>query len=229
MISKKTFLKLIIGIVFIQLTHSQAIIRLGEDITRSNNFRVKSFDHFNMPTKGSPYLYKDRIAEVSLLTKTCSINFDAYNNQMEINKDGKTYYLPRNNFNYTINFTNINKTYKLFKYETNKEIKPGFFLCLVKKNNAFLLKKEWIKKYEAKKATHGYEKSTPITFKRMKGSHYLCFDNINAIKTPSSKKQFKSLFKKNKKEISIFMKKNNLNHKKEQDLIKIFNYYASIN
>jgi len=225
---KKTCVTFLIGLLCIPITYSQ-FATVGEDYNRFD-VTIKTFDHSNEPTDGSPYLFKEfNPAQISLLKEICLVNFDAHRNKMEIKKDGKVFYLPQNNFNYDILFLNSKKAYQLFNFEKNGKIIPEFFQILTKNKGTYLLIKECIRKFEAKKTTNGYDQLRPITFKRVKDSYYACFENNNAIKIPSSKKQFQSLFNTKNKEISTYMKKNKLNHKKKEDLIKIFNYYTSIN
>jgi len=225
---KKTGLHLIITLMFMQLVQSQ--IHPIELHKNTLDYRVRTFNYFSEPIKGSPYLFKEFIpAKISLLKEVCLVNFDAYDNQMEIDKSGKFYYLPRNNFNYTVEFVNLNKTYKLFKFDKNNEIITGFFQILTTKNGAYLLKKERIKRHKAKIATHGYEKSKPVTFQRMKDSYFMSFEKNKALEIPSKKKHFASLFNNHYNEITAYMKLKKLSHKKEKDLIQIFEYYVSIN
>lgn len=228
MITKKTYLILLIGLLSIQFVHSQ-FTSAGGAYNRYG-FRIKLFDYSNEPIDGSPYLYKEYSpAKISIIKEICLVNFDAYNNKMEIEKNGKIYYLPQNNFKYDIRFLNSKKAYQLFNFEKNEETITGFFLIITKNKDTYLLIKEVIKKFKAKKATNGYEKPSPITFKRLKDRYYVCFKNNKAIKIPSKKKHFLNLFNNKKTEISDFMKKEKLKHKTEKDLIKIFNYYASVN
>jgi len=225
---KKTCVTFLIGLLCIPITYSQ-FATIGEDYNRFD-VTVKTFDHSNEPTDGSPYLYKEfSPAKISLLKEICLVNFDAYKNKMEIEKNGKIYYLPKNNFDYDIQFLNSKKTYQLFNYEKNKETIPNFFQILTKNKDVYLLKKECIRKLEAKKTSNGYDKLRPITFKRTKDSYYACFENNIALEVPSKKKHFANLFNNHYKEIIAYMKSNKLSHKKEEDLIQIFQYYYSLN
>jgi len=225
---KKTCVTFLVGLLCIPITYSQ-FATIGEDYNRFD-VTIKTFDRSNEPTDGSPYLYKEfSPAKISLLKEICMVNFDAYKNKMEIEKDGKFYYLPQNNFNYDIQFLNSKKAYQLFNFEQKGKIIPGFFQILTKNKDTYLLIKERIRKFEAKKTSNGYDKLRPITFKRTKNSYYACFKNNQALELPSKKKHFANLFNNHYKEILAHMKSNKLNHKKEEDLIQIFQYYASIN
>jgi len=225
---KTTYVTIIIGILCIPNIYSQYIT--VDDIYNGIDSRIKTFDKNSKPTVGTPYLFKDFTpAKISIIKEICLVNFDAYRDKMEIEKNGKIYYLPKNNFEYDIHFINTKITYHLFNYERKKETSPGFFQVLTNNKGIYLLKKENIRKLEAKKANNGYDKSRPITFKRTKDSYYTCFKNNEALKLPSKKKHFLGLFNKKNKEIATYMKQQKLSHKKEADLIKIFNYYASLN
>ncbi|PCH75773.1 MAG: hypothetical protein COB98_08170 [Flavobacteriaceae bacterium] len=225
---KKKYTLLLLGLFFVSMVHSQ-FASVGEQYNRFDS-TIKTFDHSKEPTDGSPYVFKEfNPAKISLLKEVCLVNFDAYSNKMEIDKQGRIYCLPTNNFNYDIHFINSKKTYQLFNYEVNKEMKPGFFLVLIKNNKRYLLKKERIRKFDAKKATNGYNASRPITFKRLKAIYYTCFENNKALKIPSKKKHFLLLFNQQKDRIATYMKQQKLNYKKEEDLLQIFKYYNRIN
>jgi len=224
---KRTYLTFLIGLLCIPIMYSQ-FTTVGENYNRFDP-TIKTLDYSNEPTDGSPYLFKEfSPSKISFIKEICLVNFDAYNNKMEIEKNGKIYYLPQNIFNYDIKFLNSKKTYQLFNYEQNKVTSPGFFQILTKNKGVYLLKKERIRKLEAKKATNGYDQSRPITFKRMKANYYACFENNKAIKIPSKRKHFANLFNNHYKEIITYMKSKKLSYKKEDDLIQIFEYYASI-
>ena len=227
MILKNRHLILILGLLSVQLTHSQ-FTSIGEQYNRFDT-QIKTFDYFIEPTDGSPYIYKEYSpAKLTMIKEICSVNYDAYLDKMEVENKGKIYYLPQNNFDYTIEFINTKKTYQLFNYLKTGEITPGFFLILTKKSDTYLLKKKRINKYDAKKATNGYDQARPITFKRMKDSYYASYGNNTATKIPHKKKHFLALFNQKNKVIATYMKQQKLSHRKEEDLIKIFNYYTSI-
>ncbi len=219
---------LLIALFCAQFMYSQ-FTEIGDAYNRFDS-SVKTFDISNEPVDGSPYLYKEYSpAKISLLTNICLVNFDAYLDNMEIERNDKIYYLPKNDFTYTIKFQHLKTTYQLFNFEKRKLITPGFFVVLKKEKDFYLLKKQKIKKLEAKKAKNGYDKSRPITFIKTKDSYYISFKNHNALKIPSSKKQFSLLFTPHNKEIYTYIKEHRINPKKEKDLLKVCNYYTTIN
>jgi len=225
---KKIPLFFLLGVFCFSLLHSQSTNR--NDIFDNSKSRIIAFDNSDKSTVGSPYLFKEYTpAKITLIKEICLVNFDAYNDKMYVEKNGKFYNLPLNDFKYGILFINKKISYQLFNYKRKKEMTSGFFQVLTKNNGIYLLKKEHIRKLEAKKANNGYEKSQPVTFKRTKDHFYTSFENNMAIKLAPKKKHFLSLFNLQGTVIASYMKQQKLSHKKEADLIKIFKYYASLN
>ena len=74
-----------------------------------------------------------------------------------------------------------------------------------------------------------YHKYKAPAFKREKDKYYIYFNNEKEVISLSIKKHaFFKLFDTNSKAISKYIKKEKLNIKKEEDLIKIFKFYASL-
>ncbi|MBW2938654.1 hypothetical protein KXJ69_11085 [Aureisphaera sp. CAU 1614] len=76
-------------------------------------------------------------------------------------------------------------------------------------------------------ATTSLTKNSPPTFKDDEEYYFGDF-NGNFTKVPTSKKKILELFENNKKEVSAVIKKNKLNLKKEEDLIRLFRFYETL-
>lgn len=190
---------------------------------------VKTINIDNGDIKGSPYINKEaRLAKITILSKIHSVKYDAFSDNMEVEKNGKEYYLPKNDLKYTITFLNYNTKYKVFKYKKEQENIAGFFVILHEFENTYLLKKEKIILIDAIKPKTGYDTYKAPKLKRLKDVFYVCFKNNQTIELPKKKKDFIKLFSSKSKQIASFMKAHKLNHKKEKDLIQIFKNYTSL-
>jgi len=209
-------------------TAQSQFTEIGDNFNRFNP-RISVYDKSEKKIEGSPYLSSVFIpAKISILKEIHSVKYDAYNDQMEIEKDGKVYYLPKNELNYTVTLLKDNKTYRVFTFTKSGETTTGFFNVLLKNESAFLLKKEAIILRKEKVESNGYNSPKPAKYLLQLSKYFVSFKNGTAIKVPTRKKQFLSLFGSYKIKMSTFIKKNKLNLKKENDLCLIFNYYDKI-
>ena len=177
---------------------------------------------------GSSYVNENFLSgTISNREMVYSMRYNAYRDEMEIELQGKPFYLPKTN-NYSINFDIINKEYQLLDYAENGESKKGFFVVLDKNDKTQLLIKESIKLYKEVPAKLGFTRYEPPKLGRLKDEIYIAKNN-EAIKLPTKKKDILNFFSNKSKEIDLFAKKNKIGFKKTEDLIKIINYYNTLN
>ena len=189
---------------------------------------ITSFDLRSKELVGSIYLNENFLpAKLSDSQNIYLIRYDAYQDEMEVEKNGNSYHLSKN-LNYTINFEGTNKSYQVYNYSKKNETVPGFFVILYTGDKISLLRKEKIKFFEEVKAKTGYDKYKPPTLKRVDDEIYIGYKNSSAIALPSKKKDVLSLFASKATEIESFVNDNKLGFKSEEDLIKIFSFYHSL-
>jgi hypothetical protein len=190
---------------------------------------VTSFDLRSKELVGSIYINEDFLpAKLSDSQDHYLIRYNAYQDEMEVQKNGNSYHLSKN-LNYSINFEGINKIYQVYNYAEKNETIPGFFVVLYKGEKSSLLLKEKIKFYEEVKAKTGYDKFKPPTLKRVNDEFYIGYKNNLANELPSKKKAILNLFESKAGEIKSYAKNNNLRFKNKEDLIQIFRYYNTLN
>jgi len=190
---------------------------------------ITSFDLRSKELVGSIYINEDFLpAKLSDSKDNYLIRYNAYQDEMEVQKNGNIHHLSKN-LNYSINFEGINKTYKVFNYSKKNETVSGFFVVLYKGEKLSLLLKEEIKFYEEVKAKTGYDKYIPPTLKRENDEFYIGYKNNSAKELPRKKKEILNLFASKSDEIESFVKENKLGFKNEGDLTKIFIYYNTLN
>lgn len=190
---------------------------------------VTSFDLRSKELVGSIYINEDFLpAKLSDNQNYYSVRYDAYRDEMEVEKDGNIYYLPKN-LNYSINLEGGNKTYQVYKYSEKNEIVTGFFVVLYHGEKISLLLKEKIKLFEEVKSKTGYGDYKPPTLKRLNDEFYIGYEDGSAKVLPSKKKELLNIFESKAGEIESYMKKNKLSFKIKEDLIQIFGYYNTLN
>jgi len=194
----------------------------------NNEQSVSTFDHRNKDLVGSNYIDQNFLsAKLNIDEIIYAMRYDAYQDEMEIEKDGNTFYL-RKDFNYQITFLDKNKIYQVYNYEEKEKINKGFFVVLYNGDKISLLLQEKIKFYEEEEAKTGYDQYEPPKLKREKDKIFLGYKNNVTKELPKKKKDILKLFSSKSKVVELFIKENKLGLKKSEDLIKIFSYYNSL-
>ena len=79
------------------------------------------------------------------------------------------------------------------------------------------------------KPKSNYETLKPAKFERKQDAYYIKLsDQDIVIELPTRKSKFLDVFNSKSNSVKSFIKKERLGIKKEEDLIKIFNFYASL-
>jgi hypothetical protein len=215
---------LLIGLFFI--TSINLISQNINNVELVKGNRVLGVNERETKTEGSNYIPKNYApAKVNNSTVLYMMRYDAHNDEMEFEKDGVAYHLPKDKF-YRINFTTNNKTYELFiDNQTNTK---GFYVVLNQGSKISLLVKEYIKFYEEKPTKGPIEPYQPPRYKRSSDKLYIGYANNTALELTKKKKDFFALFGDNSKTMQTYVKENKLNIKKQKDLIQIFEHYNTL-
>lgn len=188
-----------------------------------------TFNTFNSKVKGSPYIEKSyqKIKFLNQKDGQFSGKYNAYHDVIEVlTSSGKKYFSPSKEHPFSVHFSGTNKTYKA--YLINKK-KSAFFRILVSNKKATLLTRDVMLLTKEVLPKSGYDKYKAPTFKREKSKYYIYYNDENSVvKIPRKKSKFYKVFGISSSKIKKFIKKEKLNIKKENDLIKIFKYYNSL-
>lgn len=192
----------------------------------SSSLEGKDTEAFYESVLGSPYIYDVMMpAKVNDFKDVVSARYDAFKDLITIQiSKPKNFYLEKKIGN-RIRFVKTNEVYQVFYGEKEK---ASFFKVIKTSEKFSLLMKQHVKLTGGDKPKSTYDEYRAPAFKRAKDKIYLSLDNINAIKAPTSKKKFYKLFSSNGKAIKAFVKENKLDIKKQKDLIKIMDFYASL-
>lgn len=186
---------------------------------------ITSIDLRDKSLKGSMYVNDEFLpAKLNTNNTIYSANYNAYQDEMVIKNKNKLFTVAKANGN-TVTFIGTDKKYTVFDHNG----KPGFFVELYKGGKALLLLKERIKYYEAVEAKTGYDEYRPPTLKRENDKLYIGFTDKSTTEVPNRKKDIFNIFKGSEKEVEKYAKNEKLNPKKQEDLIKLVEYYNGLN
>ena len=185
-------------------------------------------DNASKEVVGSSYINENFLrAHITNKKMVYSMRYNAYRDEMEIELEGKPFYLPKTSY-YAINFDFPDKEYQLFNFEEKGETKKGFFVVISKNGATSLLLKEKIKLYKEVPAKLGFTRYEPPKLGRLDDKIYIG-TNQEAVELPKKKKDILNFFNDKSKDLESYAKKNKYSFNKTEDLIKIISYYNSMN
>lgn len=209
-----------------EIDHIKVSSAIDQLNVNANN--LTSVDLTSKALVGSPYIIKEfQSGQILGQQMVYAFRYDAYNDNMEVELQGKAYLLPMK-ISLTIEFLNSGKIYEVLRNEPGSATESGFYIPHLKGEKISLYLKERIKFYEEVPAKLGFSKYEPPKLKRIKDVLYVVKDQT-AFEVPKKKKEFLKFFPDSEKAIESFMKKEKINVKKEEDLTALIRYYNSLN
>ncbi|MDX1828566.1 MAG: hypothetical protein R3342_03370 [Lutibacter sp.] len=180
---------------------------------------------------GSPYLESKKF-EIGRITNTIEnkiyqflIRYNIFRDIIEIQKSENSFINLRklNCFKISI----YKKKFELLTYKTTKnKTKTGYLEVLLNRKKSTLYKKYTVTLTPAKKAKSSYETDHPARFNKSYSYFYKL--NTEILEIPKKKKLFINIFGDKSQQIKKFIKSKKLKPTRENDLIKIFNYYNTL-
>ena len=209
-----------------QIDYNQRNTQASLDVMQ---YSIKNNHNSNKNAKGSPFINEtfEVLKFKKFGNKVFSGRYDANLGEMQIRRENDTIALNANE-NFEITFVSSNKTYKTLSYIDNDGIsKRGFLVVLNETDSIAVLKEEVIKFHEEKPSTNGYDKSKPAEYKRVKDNYYYKIgEHVSVL--PQKRKEFTKLFPEHSKKLEVFIKKNKISLKKEDELISLFKHIGTL-
>lgn len=209
-----------------QIDYNQRNTQASLDVMQ---YSIKNNYDSNKNAKGSPYINEtfEIVKFKKFGDRVFSGRYDANLGEMQIKRENDTIALNANE-SFEITFISSNKTYKTLSYINSDGIsKRGFLVILNKTDSIDVLKEEVIKFYDEKPSTNGYDKAKPAEYKRINDTYYYRLgEHVSLL--PQKRKEFLKLFPEHSKNLQVFIKKNKINLKKEDDLISLFKYIGTL-
>ncbi len=155
------------------------------------------------------------------------MRYNIYNDAIEIKRNPQdkvaTNLIKSENIYATIN----NKRYDYRSYlDRNNKRKSGYFILISSKGDDKLYLKKNKKFVPTKVSKEAYVKDTPAQFKDDNNYYFEIKNTLVLI--PQKKKVFLKQFLDDEELLSKFLKKEKINLKKQEDLIRLLNYYSTI-
>jgi len=155
-----------------------------------------------------------------------NLRYNAYEDEMEF-KEGEVVYFTNKEEGLKIDFPTLKKTYQCLNYTFDNKNKFGYLVLLVDNPRYSLFRKEKIELLKGEKSPNAYSKDANDYYAKQKDL-YLIRKEDTFIKMPKNQKEFISEFSLNKTEFDKFIKDNQLNFSKEDDLKKIISYLNNL-
>ena len=193
------------------------------------SYQTKPINISNIKTEGSAYFNEEfkwgQVLVNGEVKSTGNLRYNAVNSEIELQKGKEKYtaILKRNYISARIQ----NELYKLYPYldDTNNEsTRIGYFIPLNEGNLKLLYKPEK-KLRRGKAAATNYDRSVPPRYIDI-SSYYIQKGDEPAIKIYLRKKYFYDIL--GKDNIKEYVKSNNLKLNKEDDAIKVMEYYNNM-
>ncbi len=186
--------------------------------------QVTKFDEYD----GSMYIYNKAkpaiVYKGDIESQEAKLKYNIYTDAFEHKDKSHTYTVIKSS---TIQITLDHEDFYYRDFKTKKQLnQSGYFVQLDKKKHYGLYKKYTIEITKPKSSYVMSEAPTPGKLKTII-SYYLEENDI-ILELPINTKKFLSLLNTKSKEVKEYMKKEKLKLKREEDLIKILSYYATI-
>lgn len=179
--------------------------------------------------QGSPYLDDDLVkGYVKFIYGDSTVQFLRYNiytDEVEYLADEKLLVIKNAT---QVHYVYVNGHWFYYKtYKFRNAFKKGFLEKLV--SGHFELYVKYAVDYEKKKNPESsYEKATPDRFVRKLPTYYFAIDNGPIINFDNSKSGLEEIFREDYPEIKKLIKSEKLKLRQQEDLVKIFEYYNSL-
>lgn len=209
---------------FLYISAQSTYSYLGEGVPKDNTYfgtRGSNAKLSYADIQGSPY-YDINFSSAKFIsgnTETALARYNSYSDEIEFQKDNKTFSLPPTSTFTRIEFTDTED--KLVKIDTNDDL-SGYFFELVN-GNISLYKKIKTKFVSAVPASSSYSSDKPASFKTLAPVYYIKTDK-GFIKNPKNQKDITEQIPEKKEAIETFVKSNKIKFNKEEDLIKLVNF-----
>jgi len=233
--SKNNLIKILALIIFNTITnnivYSQAqeidkteaeLLYNLEYYLNKNNSKENNIEYNKIA--GSPYIYED-FKKGNVFFKNgesflnCMINYNAYDNEMEFKIKSELYTVKNPEDILRVEVNDDVFLYKCFTY--NKQVEKGLLMQIVN-DKISLFKKESIEFIAAKDAINTYEDKKPAQFKKRQSQYYIGLSDGSIFLINNKRELLKKMTVYS--DLKLFMKKEKINLKSEEDIIRLIKY-----
>lgn len=215
----------------LQIEFDSKVLKEFNDYQSKAGFNHPKFNNPHSKVEGSPYLFRnftkgEAISNDNIRYVNANFRFNIYTDQIEYEKYGEIYILNNpGDFEYFIIDDNI-FCYRLF-ITSDGLLKKGFFQLLNKGEDATLFKKKNVKFVPPKEA-EAYAPANPAKFMSASDHYYISFHEKPLVMLNLKKKEFLTVFTEKTSEIENYIANQKLSIRKEEDLLKIVEFYNKL-
>lgn len=184
--------------------------------------------------KGSPYQEAKFLpANVSGVSGIVLSRYNINTDQIEVKMSGEEsdiYILPKQAEYGRITFTASHYSLVLASY-TNPEGErtTGYLVKIHEAGNIGLYRQDRVTFRKGKAAASSYDSPTPDSWEKQPGRYYMTVSDGRIVPAPKNAKELTSIYPADKTEaIRSFLKKNGYSFKKEEDLVQIISFLATL-
>ncbi|GGD33567.1 hypothetical protein [Flavobacterium orientale] len=201
---------------------TQQLIRLQNDMNARGHTKSKPI------VTGSPYVLENYISgKVSNATENILFKYNAHDDEIEIIEGNKVSILvPEKNLLIT-SVANFNYIYTDY-FDKKGEFQSGYLNFISDYDKVKFFKKEKIVVDPAVEPKNSYEVASPAKYRKVDPDYYVKINDAEAVYFSRKKKDLDKLFPAKEKEISKFIKDNNISLTKEENLDRLFSYINGI-
>ncbi|NAS14404.1 hypothetical protein [Poritiphilus flavus] len=193
------------------------------------NFLTKNKTYEDVKANGSPYLNDEfrygRVYAYDSLKLKGEMRYNAYKSEIEVAEDDDSYFslLKRPYISVEI----ADERFEMMPYTDENELSRVAYFNPKNKGEAVLLFKPEIKLRKGRVPNTSYDRYVPPTYIDI-SSYYLKMGDEPARKIRLKKKDLVQALKSKKDSVLVYIKESDLKLSKEQDVIKLLNYYNTL-
>ncbi|WP_396158104.1 hypothetical protein [Flavobacterium sp.] len=226
----KKHILVIIGVFFSVLGYGQEATNRLKSLEDSgvNLYQARSRSKI-ASINGSPYIIKIfSHAKVGTVIQNALVRYNACDDEFEfISSKGDTLVLSKSEDYADITLTAMKTRYQLVNFiEKNGKSNLGYLINSYEKDGNILYKRQKVDYYPAKAAKSSYETSTQARYSEVKAIFFIKIKDNEITELPSSKKGLLKLFPEKKIELETFLKQNDIDLEKEQDLMRLLDFFS---
>lgn len=197
---------------------------------QTDGSQIRQSKGTSQPATGSMYINERYMpAKVTGYDNNIMVRYNAYSDYFEIKNDqsDQVQNLPKNP-EVEVTLVSTNNTYRVFEYKNEKgETNYGYLNVISEGPKVSFYKKELISLQPEFFPSNSYQTYKPANYKKEDNEYYIKLNN-EIMFLPSKSKHFAKMMDENDKEVKTFIKKNNIDLEKEQDLVKLAEYLETI-
>lgn len=220
----KTKLLITLLLLSVNVISSQQLMNIL-DPSGTSSLERSRLENKKKNIAGSPFDEEKYMpAKISGVNETAMVRYNAYSDQIEVEVEDKSYFLPKKDEYNIITFIGTDKIISLKSYIDSKGINTyGYLFEIASNPNSKVFVKKQVVLTPEKEPISSYDSYVPAKYNKAIDEYY--FEHKGQIKLMAkSKKDLINMFPNKKTEIQSYLKENKVSFKDEKDIIKLVTF-----